>query len=191
MRLAAYNVENLFDRAKAMNLATWSQGRPVLEAFARLNALLGEINYTAARKRRMVRLMSQLGLQKSDTGEFVILRRNRGGLLRRPRTGGIVITANGRADWAGSLELREEPINERAMRNTARVMIDLEADVLGIVEAENRPSLAAFNEEIIAAMDGQPFHHVMVIDGNDGRGIDVGLVTRADFPIGPMRSEKS
>ena len=41
MRLAAYNVENLFDRAKAMNLATWSQGRPVLEAFARLNALLG------------------------------------------------------------------------------------------------------------------------------------------------------
>ncbi|MGH6903394.1 MAG: endonuclease/exonuclease/phosphatase family protein, partial [Geminicoccaceae bacterium] len=124
----------------------------------------------------------------SDTGPFVILRRNRGGLLRRPQAGGIVITASGRADWSGSLELREEPINEHAMRNTARVMIDLEADVLGVVEAENRPALAAFNEEIIAAIGGQPLQHVMVIDGNDDRGIDVGLMTRTGFPIGPMRS---
>ncbi|MGH6919461.1 MAG: endonuclease/exonuclease/phosphatase family protein, partial [Geminicoccaceae bacterium] len=93
MRLAAYNVENLFDRAKAMNLATWSQGRPVLEAFAELNALLGQINYSAADKQRMVQLMTYLGLVKSDTGPFVILRRNRGGLLRRPQAGGIVITA--------------------------------------------------------------------------------------------------
>jgi hypothetical protein len=98
MRLAGYNVENLFDRAKAMNLATWNQGRPVLEAFAKLNALLGQINYSAADKRRMVQLMLYLGLAKSDTGPFVILRRNRGGLLRRPRAGGLVITANGRAD---------------------------------------------------------------------------------------------
>ena len=28
----------------------------------------------------------------------------------------------------------------------------------------------------------------MVIDGNDERGIDVGLVTREGFPIGAMRS---
>jgi endonuclease/exonuclease/phosphatase family metal-dependent hydrolase len=188
MRLAAYNVENLFDRAKAMNLATWDQGRPVLEAFAQLNALLGKINYSAADKQRMVQLMTYLGLVKSDTGPFVILRRKRGGLLRRPQAGGIVITASGRADWVGSLELREEPINEHAMRNTARVMIDVQADVLGVVEAENRPALAAFNEEIIVAIGGQPFHHVMVIAGNDDRGIDVGLMTRTGFPIGPMRS---
>jgi endonuclease/exonuclease/phosphatase family metal-dependent hydrolase len=188
MRLAAYNVENLFDRAKAMNLDTWDQGRPVLEAFAQLNALLGKINYSTGDKQQMVQLMVDLGLDESDTGPFVILRRNRGGLLRRPQAGGIVITANGRADWVGSLELRDEPINEHAMRNTARVMKDIKADVLGVVEAENRPALAAFNEEIVAAMGGQPFHHVMVIDGNDNRGIDVGLMTRTGFPIGPMRS---
>ncbi|OYW68378.1 MAG: hypothetical protein B7Z40_03275, partial [Bosea sp. 12-68-7] len=33
MRLAVYNVENLFDRAKAMNLDSWAEGRPVLERF--------------------------------------------------------------------------------------------------------------------------------------------------------------
>jgi endonuclease/exonuclease/phosphatase family metal-dependent hydrolase len=188
MRLAAYNVENLFDRPRAMNLDTWDEGKPILEKFAALNALLGEITYTTAIKRRMVELMIELGLEKSDTGPFVILRRNRGGLVKRLRTGGIEIVADGRADWVGSLELRDEPINEHAMHNTARVLMDVEADILGVVEAESRPVLAAFNREIIAAMGGVPFRHVMVIDGNDERGIDVGLVTRDGYPIGLMRS---
>lgn len=188
MRLAVYNVENLFDRPKAMNLDSWEEGRPVLEKFAALNALLGQISYSATDKTHMVQLMIELGLEKSDTGPFVILRRNRGGLLKRPEAGGIEILANGRADWVGTLELRDEPINEHAMRNTARVMIDIKADVLAVVEAESRPVLSAFNSEILLALGGTPFRHVMVIDGNDERGIDVGLMSRNGFPIGAMRS---
>ncbi len=188
MRLAVYNIENLFDRAKAMNHESWAEGRPVLERFAALNGLLGEIHYTTAAKKRMARLIVELGMEKSDTGPFVILRRNRGGLLKRPKTGGVEIVAGGRADWVGSLELREEPVNEHAMRNTARVMSDLQADVLGVVEVESRPVLAAFNQKILPAVDGVPFRHVMVIDGNDERGIDVGLMARAGYPIGLMRS---
>lgn len=130
MRIASYNVENLFDRAKALNQDTWAEGKPVLDKYAELYAVLGEINYTAARKKKMVKLMTELGLEKSDTSEFVILRRNRGSLLKRPKSGGIEITAEGRADWAGSLELTDEPVDENSMRNTARVMIDLKADVL-------------------------------------------------------------
>lgn len=188
MRLAVYNVENLFDRAKAMNLDTWSAGKPILEDFAKLNALLGQIVYSEADKADIAALVIKLGMEKSDTGPFVILRRNRGGLLKRPKTGGIEVIANGRADWVGSLELRDAPINEHSMRNTARVIKDLEADVLGVVEAESRPVLAAFNTEIVPAVGGAPFHHVMLIDGNDERGIDVGIMTGKDFPIGRMRS---
>ena len=171
-----------------MDLDSWAEGKPILEAFAALNSLLGEVDYSAGDKAEMVRLMMRLGLQKSDLGPFVILRRNRGGLLRRPRAGGLEIVASGRADWVGSLELRDAPINEHAMRNTARVMIDLEADILGVVEAEHRPALLGFNEALLPALGGRPFHHVMVIDGNDDRGIDVGLMSREGYPIGTMRS---
>src|SRR5262249_41077192 len=34
--------------------------------------------------------------------------------------------------------------------------------------------------------NAEPYPHVMLIDGNDDRGIDVGLLSR--FPIGTMRS---
>jgi len=188
MRLAVYNVENLFDRPRAMNLGSWSDGRAILQDFASLGQLLGELNYTALRKQRIGKLMIRLGLEKQDDARFVTLRRNRGQLLRRPQAGGIEIVANGRADWAGSLELQDEPVDEVSMRNTARVIHDLNADVLAVVEAESRPVLQQFNQQILKAVGGQPLQHVMVIDGNDTRGIDVGLMTSRPHPIGQMRS---
>jgi endonuclease/exonuclease/phosphatase family metal-dependent hydrolase len=188
MRLAVYNVENLFDRPRAMNLGSWSEGKVILQDFAALSELLGELDYTAARKQRMSELMVRLGLEKQDDAKFVTLRRNRGQLLRRPQAGGIQIVADGRADWAGSLELRDEPVDEVAMRNTARVIRDLNADVLAVVEAESRPVLEQFNQQILKAVGGRPMRHVMVIDGNDPRGIDVGLMTGKNHPIGLMRS---
>ena len=42
MKLATYNVANLFERARILDLPTWSEGRPILEAYARLQALLAQ-----------------------------------------------------------------------------------------------------------------------------------------------------
>ena len=42
MRLATFNVENMFERAAAMNLPTWADGKQVLEDFARLNDLISQ-----------------------------------------------------------------------------------------------------------------------------------------------------
>jgi endonuclease/exonuclease/phosphatase family metal-dependent hydrolase len=188
MRLAAFNVENLFDRAKALNLADPADGTPILQAFARLNILLAQVIYDAAAKTEMADLIATLELEASDTGPFVILRRNRGALLRRRPNQPVEIVAAGRADWVGSLELRTEPLNAVGMRSTARVLVEVGADVLGIVEAEDRPALAEFNKALLPALGGAVFAQVMLIDGNDGRGIDVGLLTRPGFAIGRLRS---
>lgn len=188
MRLATYNVENLFNRAKVMNLATWSDGRATLNAFAGLNALLGEQNYTAARKQRMLVLLRTLGLDRADRGPYVVLRRNRGSLLKRLPGGGVEIVANGRTDWIGSLDLIEATIDADSIRNTARVVAEVNADVLAVVEAEDRPSLVDFNDQLLSAFMPNAYAHVMLVDGNDERGIDVALLTRPGFPIGALRS---
>ena len=188
MRLAAFNVENLFSRAKAMNGETWQDGRQVLEDFARFNALIGKPAYSAADKRRMVELLEALGLAKGDDAQYVRLRRNRGDFLRRPKGGGIVIDAAGRADWNGWVELEREPVDDTAMLLTARVIDDVGADVMAVVEAESRPALKDFSEQLLPRVAGDPYEQVMLIDGNDRRGIDCAIMTRAGWRIAGMRS---
>ena len=85
MRLAVYNVENLFERSRVMNQDTWTKGKEILPLFAELNKLLGETVYTPTMKKRMVTLLIQLGLRDSDSNRFLILRRSRGKLIHRFR----------------------------------------------------------------------------------------------------------
>ena len=188
MKLASYNVENLFQRAKAMNADTWKDGAKVLAMHAELNGILAKATYTAADKKKIVELMKKLGIDRKDDGRFVILRQNRGHLVKRPRSGGLEVVANGRGDWIGWIDLVVEEVNEVATQNTARVIRELAADVLGIVEAENRPGLLRFSANVLKQVGGYPYEHVMLIDGNDDRGIDVALMTRRDYPILTMRS---
>jgi hypothetical protein len=46
MRIASFNVENMFLRANALNQNTWAEGRPALERYAKVNALLNNVTYS-------------------------------------------------------------------------------------------------------------------------------------------------
>ena len=187
MRIAAFNVENLFDRAKAFNQPS-DVSSPVMKDMAKLNALFEKPVYSASDKQKMVELLESLGLRKSDTGPFVILRKLRGRIVKRPRQGPMEIVADGRNDWIGWVELKTASVDEIAIMNTGRVIRDVGADVLAVVEAENRVVLKMFSDMVLQEVGGTPYEQVMVIDGNDMRGIDVGVMTHGGFSIDFMRS---
>lgn len=190
MRVAAFNVENLFDRAKVFNDDT-DIHQDVLDAHAVLNTLFEKAVYADGDKTRMLELFEQLGMLRRDEGPFVRIRKIRGQIISRPRSRPPYIKANGRDDWIGWCELKTAAVDEVAMMNTARMIRDARADVLAVIEAESRPVLKEFHDRVLADVGvtaGAGYRHVMVIDGNDGRGIDVGLATRDGFPIGTMRS---
>jgi endonuclease/exonuclease/phosphatase family metal-dependent hydrolase len=189
MRLASYNLETLFDRARAMALATWAEGKVILDAFGRLNQLLNKPAYTAGDKQQILKLLKDLGISASDDGgKFALLRQNRGKLLRRSGGKPVEVVAGGRGDWIGWVELKTGVVNEIATRNTARVIRDLEADVIGCIEVDDRIALERFNTQLLPAVGAPRFAHSMVIDGNDDRGIDVGLMTRAGIEIAGIQS---
>jgi len=197
IRIASYNVENLFARPKAFGGSAWTIGEPILRAYREVNNLFQKSSYTDSDRNRILNLLVALdiyyrnssgAIRRKRTGNprWAWLRKNRGTFDRQPTdtTRDIEITADGRDSWIGWVELAKEPTNELSTRLTARVITDVNADILGLVEAEDRPSLVRFNRDML---DDQ-YRHIMLIDGNDDRGIDVGLMTRTDFAIQKVRS---
>jgi endonuclease/exonuclease/phosphatase family metal-dependent hydrolase len=189
VRLAAFNVENLFARAMVLDTTQVpsAKRREILGAHARVSELLESPSY-AGREDDILDELETLGLLRSDDGPFARLRKLRGRLLRRPRSGPVVVVAQGRADWVGWVELKLVAVNERATENTARVLAELDAHVMTVVEADDRPGLQMFNETMLPAVGCTPYEQVMVIEGNDARGIDVGLMARASYRLVQMRT---
>jgi endonuclease/exonuclease/phosphatase family metal-dependent hydrolase len=197
VRIASYNVENFFARPKAFGATDLSVASSILDAFGEANLIIKKAVYTAADRARLVALLleleiyvrnSQGAIRRSESRDprWAVLRKNRGTFDRQPQdqSASIQIVADGRGDWIGWIDLAKEPTNEVGTRMTARVIEDIAADILGVIEAEDRPSLVRFNEEML----GNRYRHMMLIDGNDTRGIDVAIMTRPCFPIGEIRS---
>ena len=195
LKLASFNVENLFARAKALDTADQAEAEPVMAAFATFNTVAAEEVYSDEDKATLLSSLETLGvLVRTQAGDlrpnpdpfsaWALLRENRGDFLVAPSDRDPRIEANGRDDWIGWVELITEPVDEVAVRMTARVIDEVAANVLCLVEAESRPSLVRFNEELL---DGR-YGRAMLIDGNDPRGIDVALLCDGDIEIVWMRS---
>lgn len=182
MRIASFNIENLFSRASVMNLESWSEGKDILTEYSKLNTLLQKPVYTPANKKAIIKSIEKLGLKRDDESKFVILRQNRGHLLKRPQSGSPEVVAGGRGDWTGWLELKTEAVNDVAVQMTAKVIQDVNADVLAVIEAEDRIALHRFNEQLLKPINAT-YGGIMLIDGNDDRGIDVGLLMKPGYTI--------
>jgi len=187
-RLASFNVENMFDRPKAMSRDASEQAPAVLAAHARVNQLVSLEVYDDDSKAELLAQLEVLGLLRADSSKYALLRKIRGRFLTRRRTGETIIAAAGRASWVGWVELTTEPVSELSSRHTAMVIRDVGAQVLGVVEAESRELLAAFSDSMLPSVGATPCEQVLLIDGNDERGIDVGVLTRDGHTITDIRT---
>jgi endonuclease/exonuclease/phosphatase family metal-dependent hydrolase len=188
IRLATFNLENLFTRPSAMAQATDALGREAIEDHAAANGIAEKDAYSAADKAKLLELTAKYKWHFAEPPKnaLVQLQKARGRLFRKPKNGPVEVVANGRGDWVGWFELRREDVNWMATYNTGRVISEVRPDILITVEVENRPTLGRFNEQVLRTQFNFDYPHFMVIDGNDQRGIDLGILSR--FPIVEIRS---
>jgi endonuclease/exonuclease/phosphatase family metal-dependent hydrolase len=188
LRVATFNVENLFTRPSAMAENAGKKGQRAIDDHAELNGLVSKPLYSETDKARLIELEKRYGFAdlNAPPQSLVFLNKVRGQLYSRSRAGVVTVKAAGREAWTGWFELRKDDIKWKATSNTARVIAEVNPDILLCVEAENRPTLVRFNEQVLQARFQCGFPHVMVIDGNDDRGIDVGILSR--YPLSGMRS---
>ncbi|WP_310529016.1 endonuclease/exonuclease/phosphatase family protein [Nocardioides sp.] len=187
-RIASFNVENMFDRPRVMNTQDWDEGRAVLAAYARFTELAQLTVYDTGTRDELLSLLEVMGLLRSDSSRYAILRKVRGKLLTRHRNGDTSLVARGRSDWVGWVELVTEHVSELATTHTAMVVRDVGADVLGVLEVESRPLLELFSDAALPEVGYSPYDQALLIDGNDDRGIDVGILCRDGHGVTAIRT---
>jgi endonuclease/exonuclease/phosphatase family metal-dependent hydrolase len=170
IRVGTFNCENLFSRSRILDFnATPTQAEQAtaaLTAAQQLKSILNKKTFTAADKKKI------LALIKQGKGFFTV-EEDRGKLLK-----GNKVVANGVDDFVGHIRFVTQDVSSVATKNTAKVINALGADVLCVCEVENRELLGKFNTQTLGS---KRFTHHMVIDGNDERGIDVGLLSNVAF----------
>jgi len=168
IRISTLNCENLFSRPKIFSANNAAE-------------LLGKVNELNEALRQPVfdhQKINQLLNQLKGYVEVVDVR-------------STLDSAQGPSDWLGWVDLKRARNSDAAIKNTARVLAAINADIQCLCEVENRPLLNAFHDQLLwpyyLKPDGkQPFTYNLVIDGNDERGIDVAVMSR--YPIVSMRT---
>ena len=184
MKIATFNFENLFFRDQ--RLITKSNSECLnswMEEFERLMTKETRPHKNFVRLRELSFL---LGFHQTALEPFVILRRKAGQLYMRKRAGLIESKASPGTSWNGWIKITSRPIDEMAVRNKARLISEVNPDVLIVQEVEDRQSLLDFNEFYLP-QEAQ-FSNIYVLGGNDGYGRELGIMTRFSVNISQVKN---
>ncbi|MEU3987152.1 endonuclease/exonuclease/phosphatase family protein [Streptomyces platensis] len=192
IRIATFNCENLFRRPIVFSAGNDPVHNVVLEDFRKLVEILDRPTYTADDRTKIIELLKKHSVDVSQeiSTQTILVNEPRGqARLLKGEGRNIEVRAEvtGRSAWVGWAELAKGDLSWDAVKNTARVIAEVNADILLTVEVEDRLTLHRFNRQVLAGQfDAEPYPFNMLIDGNDIRGIDVGLFSR--HPITSVRS---
>ncbi|MGW8969651.1 endonuclease/exonuclease/phosphatase family protein [Streptomyces platensis] len=192
IRIATFNCENLFRRPVVFSIGNEPVHNAILEDFRKLVEILDHHTYTANDKKKIIELLKKHSVDVSQdiSTQTILVNEPRGQarlLTGEGRNIEVRPEVTGRDDWVGWAELVKGDLSWDAVKNTARVIAEVNADILLTVEVEDRLTLHRFNKQVLAGQfDAEPYPFNMLIDGNDIRGIDVGLFSR--HPITSIRS---
>jgi len=185
LKIATYNLNNLFERAKIMDITssdTFSETtREILNDVSKLCTLLEKESYAGNTGKQIITLLTKYFIQQPFKKEnYFIINQIREKLYSVNRAGQIELKAKGKSEWLGFVEFTKVKTNGTAVINTARVLNAVAADVVCTVEVDNRIALRNFNE-LIKRNFQKSYPHYMLIDGNDDRGIDVGILSKYEI----------
>lgn len=164
IRLATFNVENLFDRPAILNLSDQAQTNALLARVAELQGLIDQPTYAAADKAKILALDTELARYieiQEDVGKLFTGK----GANRR-------VSATGRGAWVGGIQFRRANFSGLQRENTAAMIKHIAADILCLVEVEGNQALRSFNSELLGRRYKQ---HLSIDSPNDPRGIDLGI----------------
>lgn len=181
MKIATFNIQNLFHRDRS--LSEKSYGKCVAGWVSELDELMRGNNRASSNSERIQELVFLLGFDKTFDVPYAVLRKRAGFLFLKGMDYSKELKAGELTDWNGWIALQTIPIDSIAVRNKTKVIADINPDILLLQEIEDRASLEEFNAQLLPEFGTAPFQEIMVVQGNDKRGQETGVMLKNGYRI--------
>lgn len=172
-RIGTFNCQNLFSRPRVLNRMERKEGDEIM---AKIDLFVNELEKEDyGDGKRIIELYQEIL-------PYIEIVEVRNKLFSRSKSKGLTVKARGRKYWDYAIQYKRDKFNDAARQNTARVINAVKADILGLIEVENKTILDEFNSALIK----KRYEYSLSIDAFDPRGIDVALLSF--FPIEEIRT---
>lgn len=186
MKIATFNVQNLFHRDKS--LIEKPIGKQITDWISELDTLMLQPSKSLNQQSRIRELSFLIGFEKSSPRPYAVLRRKAGFLYMKGLSHSIDNKAGELTDWNGWIELQTVPIHPKATHHKAQVISDVNPDILLLQEIEDRASFEDFNQLVLPEFDCKPFEQAFVIQGNDMNSLEMGIALRQGYNLEAVRT---
>jgi len=186
MKIVTFNIQNLFHRDRSFLEKPFNKNREEWEM--EVDQLLEKPKKSIQDNDRIRELACLVGIDKCNQLPYAVLRRNTGFLFLKGKNYSKELKASELTDWNGWIALQNYPLDPIAIENKARVIADVNPDILVLQEIEDRASLEEFNDEFLSRFGCKPFQKTCVMQGNSKRGQEIGILTRNGYEIQSVRS---
>lgn len=181
MKIATYNIQNLFTRDLAFSKTNCSGNfRQWTEEFSNLLQKSKRDNPDYDRLRELAFLMGFTSIRQEP---YLVLRKRGSQLFVKPKGYEMEPMATARIGWNGWVALQGYPIHEMAIQLKAQVISEVDPDVLILQEVEDRGALQEFNFGLLPKLKIKPYQELLFVEGNDKRGLGHGLLTKNGYGI--------
>ncbi|WP_055436662.1 hypothetical protein [Lacinutrix algicola] len=186
MKIATFNIQNLFHRDKS--LIDKPFGKMLSDWIKELDTLMRKSNNSILEQDRIRELSFLIGFEKSSPKPYAVLRRKSGFLYMKGLHHSTETKASNLTDWNGWIELQTLPIKPSATDNKAKVIADVNSDILLLHEVEDRASLEEFNQEILPKFNCKPYAQSFVIQSNDIKGLETAILLREGYTLKTIKT---
>ncbi|WP_299155111.1 hypothetical protein [uncultured Christiangramia sp.] len=186
MKIATFNIQNLFHRDRSLLDKPFNNCS--VEWTIEIDQLMGKLQKTERENERLRELSCMIGIDNSLQLPYAVIKRKSGFIFLKGIDYSKELKAGELTDWNGWIALQNVPIEPLAIENKARIIADINPDILILQEIEDRASLEEFNTVLLPKFNCIPFRDSFVVQGNDKRGQEIGILTRKGFEIRSVRS---